>query len=387
MIIIDNIIYDLSDFDHPGGNDIIELFSKHDKDLTMAFVSNHSRIFPHNKYKSYRLSKFDNNLTNKIIYKSQESYQDYLELIRNVKDNKITSKPKFHYWIKLSLLLCINFYINYYLHFINWSFKLSLILGYINALIGLNIQHDANHGSLSNNKNTNRLFGLAQNLIGGSRKAWITQHMVKHHIYTNILGMDPDTDGHEIIRLNKYSKKYSFHCFQYIYTLIGLPLFSYQILIIETYECFKNKYIIDFISKCLFIYLNIIKPFDYTIIGFIKTQIPIMITGSYLALFFILSHNYQTVKNSNRNTEISFLTNQLSTSSNFKSNILTHLNGGLNYQIEHHLFPRYNHTKYKELSIIVKNYALKQGYIYTEFNSFYDNLKSTILHLINLGIK
>tara|TARA_B100000085_G_C18561547_1_gene519770 strand:+ start:723 stop:1886 length:1164 start_codon:yes stop_codon:yes gene_type:complete len=385
MIVVDNISYDLSKFEHPGGNDIIELFSKHDNDLTMAFVSNHSRTFPHNKYKLYRISNYDNKLTNEIINKSQESYSNYLELIQVVKDSKITSKPKFHYWIKLFLLLSSNFYINYYLHFIKWSFKLSLILAYINALIGLNIQHDANHGSLSNSKTINTIFGLTQNLIGGSRKAWITQHMVKHHIYTNILGKDPDTDGKEIIRLNKYSNKYSFQCFQHIYTLIGIPLFSYQILIIETYECLKNRYIFDFISKCLFIYLNIIKPFDYTIIGLVKTQIPIMITGGYLALFFILSHNYQDVKNSNKNTETSFLNNQLLTSSNFKSNILTHLNGGLNYQIEHHLFPRYHHTKYKELSIIVKKYALKKKYIYTEFNSFYDNLKSTILHLINLG--
>tara|TARA_A100001011_G_scaffold311661_1_gene328782 strand:+ start:126 stop:908 length:783 start_codon:yes stop_codon:yes gene_type:complete len=258
-------------------------------------------------------------------------------------------------------------------------------LAYINALIGLNIQHDANHGSLSNNKTINNIFGLAQNLIGGSRKAWITQHMVKHHIYTNILGKDPDTDGKEIVRLNKYSNKYSFQCFQHIYTLIGIPLFSYQILIIETYECLKNRYIFDFISKCLFIYLNIIKPFDYTIIGIVKTQIPIMITGGYLALFFILSHNYQGVENSNKNTESSFLNNQLQSSSNFKSNILSHLNGGLNYQIEHHLFPRYHHTKYKELSTIVKKYTLEKNYIYTEFNSFYNNFNSTILHLINLG--
>tara|TARA_B100001769_G_C22031273_1_gene554133 strand:- start:22 stop:1185 length:1164 start_codon:yes stop_codon:yes gene_type:complete len=387
MIVIDNIIYDFSKFDHPGGNDIIELFSKSEKDLTMAFVSNHSRVFPHNKYKLYRLSNYDSKLTNETIHKSQEAYADYLELIKNVKDSKITSKPKFHYWIKLFLLLSSNFYINYYLHFIKWSFKLSLVLGYVNALIGLNIQHDANHGSLSNNKTINTIFGLAQNLIGGSRKEWITQHMVKHHIYTNILGKDPDTDGKEIIRLNKYSNKYSFQCFQHIYTLIGLPLFSYQILIIETYECFKNRYILDFISKCLFIYLNIIKPFDYTIISFIKTQIPIMITGGYLALFFILSHNYQNVENSTKNTETSFLINQLSTSSNFKSNFFSHLNGGLNYQIEHHLFPRYNHTKYKELSVIVKKYILKKGYTYTEFNSFYDNLKSTILHLFILGNK
>ena len=384
IIIIDEIIYDFTNFDHPGGNDIIELFSDNKSDLTMAFVSNHSRVFPHNKYKEYRTYEFSDNYTDKIINKSVEKYKDYLDLIKKVKESGITPGPTRVYWIKLWALLFINIYINFHLHFINWSFKIALLLGYVNALIGLNIQHDANHGSLSNNKTINRMFGLSQNLIGGSRKAWIIQHMVKHHIHTNVLGKDPDTDGLGAIRIHKKSYKYWFHRFQYIYTLLGLPLFSYQILIVETFDCIKNGYILDFISKSVFIYLNIVKPFDYTFIGLIKTQMPIMLTGTYLSFFFLLSHNYKDVPDGNDGT---FMKNQITNSCNFKSDILTQLNGGLNYQIEHHLFPRYNNSKYKELSVIVKKAALKYGYKYTEFANFYDNLKSTISYLFILGNK
>ncbi len=387
IVIIDGIIYDLTNFDHPGGNDIIELFTQHQSDLTMAFVSNHSRIFPHRKFQSYRALNYDKDFVDNTIKSSIETYKDYLELIQNVKDAKITPSPSNLYWCKLVLLLFFNIYLNYRLHFINWSFKVALILGYINALIGLNVQHDANHGSLSNNKTINKVFGLSQNLIGGSRKAWIIQHMVKHHVHTNVLGKDPDTDGLDVVRIHKESSRYWFHRFQYIYTLLGLPLFSYQILIIETYECIKNQYILDLISKCAFIYLNIVKPFDGTIVGFVKTQIPIMLTGAYLSLFFLLSHNYKGVPDGNNTKNGTFMENQITNSCNFKSDILTQVNGGLNYQIEHHLFPRYNHMKYKDLSVVVKKVALKYGYEYNEFSSFYENLKSTISYLFILGNK
>ena len=170
IVIIDGIIYDLTNFDHPGGNDIIELFTQHQSDLTMAFVSNHSRIFPHRKFQSYRALNYDKDFVDNTIKSSIETYKDYLELIQNVKDAKITPSPSNLYWCKLVILLFFNIYLNYRLHFINWSFKVALILGYINALIGLNVQHDANHGSLSNNKTINKVFGLSQNIIGGSKK-------------------------------------------------------------------------------------------------------------------------------------------------------------------------------------------------------------------------
>lgn len=76
---------------------------------------------------------------------------------------------------------------------------------------------------------------------------------------------------------------------------------------------------------------------------------------------------------------------QIISSCNFDSPVFTYLNGGLNYQIEHHLFPRYHHSKYKELSFVVKQTAHKYNYRYTQFESLYSNFKSTILHLYFLG--
>jgi fatty acid desaturase (delta-4 desaturase) len=52
-------------------------------------------------------------------------------------------------------------------------------LGFLMALIGLNIQHDANHGSISRSSTVNRALGLTQNWIGGSALDWIHQHVVQ----------------------------------------------------------------------------------------------------------------------------------------------------------------------------------------------------------------
>ena len=65
---------------------------------------------------------------------------------------------------------------------------------------GLNIQHDANHGSLSRNPNVNWLLGLSENWIGGSQINWIHQHVVQHHLHTNDVHLDPDMASTSYVR-------------------------------------------------------------------------------------------------------------------------------------------------------------------------------------------
>jgi hypothetical protein len=60
-----------------------------------------------------------------------------------------------------------------------------MFVGWCFALIGLNIQHDANHGALSRNPWVNRIWGASINWIGGSSISWIHQHVVQHHLFTN----------------------------------------------------------------------------------------------------------------------------------------------------------------------------------------------------------
>ena len=71
-----------------------------------------------------------------------------------------------------------------------------------NFVTGLNIQHDANHGSVSRNPNVNWLLGLSENWIGGSQINWIHQHVVQHHLHTNDVHLDPDMASTSYVRLN-----------------------------------------------------------------------------------------------------------------------------------------------------------------------------------------
>jgi fatty acid desaturase (delta-4 desaturase) len=87
-----------------------------------------------------------------------------------------------------------------------------------------------------------------------------------------------------------------------------------------------------------------------------------VVTGSYLTFFFLISHNYEgvhiqgdTTRSSNKDgKKNSFLYKQITSSSNVGGWWLLQLNGGLNYQIEHHLFPRMNHMHYPKIAPIVK---------------------------------
>jgi fatty acid desaturase (delta-4 desaturase) len=131
--------------------------------------------------------------------------------------------------------------------------------------------------------------------------------------------------------------------------------------------------------------MEYVKPYNGSIVRIIETQLSIIFTGAYLSFFFILSHNFKDVNNDKIQSSLSFMKHQIISSCNFDSTFFTYINGGLNYQIEHHLFPRYHHSKYKELSVIVKNNAYKHNYSYTQFSSLYNNFKSNILHLYLLG--
>ena len=65
----------------------------------------------------------------------------------------------------------------------------------MHSYLGLNIQHDANHGAVSEYAVINRVLGVSQNWIGGSALSWIHQHVVQHHMHTNDVNLDPDMAG------------------------------------------------------------------------------------------------------------------------------------------------------------------------------------------------
>lgn len=111
--------------------------------------------------------------------------------------------------------------------------------------------------------------------------------------------------------------------------------------------------------------------------------------GYYLSFFFIISHNFvgvQIIDNTKDEFKnMSFLRKQVTTSSNVGGSWLCFMNGGLNYQIEHHLFPRIQHSHYPKIAPIVKDFCKSKGITYVHFPTISENISSCVKHLAYLG--
>jgi acyl-lipid (7-3)-desaturase (Delta-4 desaturase) len=399
VIRIDDILYLVEDLakNHPGGQLFVNMFAG--RNATEAYMSIHRRGFPHTKFNGLRLLKSDDTC--------KEINDDYLELCERVEKvvPRTASFAPWYYFVKIGVILGVSLGIEAYMHwFVAYKWYLSAVLGLSYALIGLNIQHDANHGAISKNPMVNRLFGLTQNWIGGSSISWIHQHDVQHHIHTNDVVLDPDISGTKLLRLNPMREWQPHYTLQYIYFfwLIGLygitAVFDFMVDVIrgKNYTVMSpfvfRQRMFDFMCSlgflCRWVVLPLYQsPSVYTLIHIMPMMI---VAGYYLAFFFILSHNFlgtEFFDKSDDDIRYTFLYRQVASSSNVGGRWLGFLNGGLNYQIEHHLFPRMNHTHYPKIAPIVRQFCDEKGIPYTHFSDIATNLKYTILHLYQMGQK
>eukprot|EP00096_Caligus_rogercresseyi_P013818 TRINITY_DN641_c0_g1_i2.p1 TRINITY_DN641_c0_g1~~TRINITY_DN641_c0_g1_i2.p1 ORF type:complete len:424 (-),score=104.55 TRINITY_DN641_c0_g1_i2:56-1327(-) len=380
---------------HPGGRLFVQAFSG--LDASVAFLSYHRRKFPHSRAKT--ALKAEGNDTN-----NPEGWDDeYLELCRLVE--KVLPRSKsfapWYYYLKVAVILSSALSIELFMHFhASYPPLLCAFLGYIFAVIGLNIQHDANHGAVSRRPWVNRMLGMSQNWIGGSAINWIHQHVVQHHIHTNDIDQDPDMDGGILIRINPKTPLMKFHIVQHIYFFFLLAFYGFSVVIrsllnviygehftpmsvlLKAHRVFEVFMSLFFISRLLLFPLY--QSPSIRTLG--SLLLMFMVAGYYLSLFFAISHNFEGVElNHEKEKPNSFLRNQVATSSNVGGEILCFLNGGLNYQIEHHLFPRISHCHYPKIAPIVKAFCQERNIPYVHFPSLLDNVNSAIRHLIFMG--
>lgn len=278
------------------------------------------------------------------------------------------------------------------------------------AGIGLSVMHDANHGAYSKNKKINNFLGFSLNFIGGNSAIWKIQHNVLHHTYTNIDGMDEDITTIDLLRFTPHKKRYSIHRFQHIYawffygimTLywISTKEFS-QLIRYRKMGLIKNKgkfvYLMGelIIWKIIYYGYALIIPLMVlpvawwvVLIGFFSMH---FVCGLTLGSVFQSAHvmpdvNFPQADNDG-NMENHWAVHQLLTTTNFspKSRVFTWFIGGLNYQIEHHLFPNICHIHYKNLSVIVKRTAEEFGLPYYTKKNFLIAVLNHIQMLRNLG--
>jgi len=289
-------------------------------------------------------------------------------------------------------------------------FGLALLLGICSALIGFNICHDAIHGSFSANQNVNKFFSFIFNLVGASPYMWSITHNVVHHTYTNIPGHDEDIEvAPGLVRISEDEKVNKIQRYQHFYAFGLYSLASLSWVLRKDYIKFfqkkigehptpshpKREYFNLFFYKAIYYFLFIVLPLLVLhitwwqfIIGFVCMHLA---EGLVLGLVFQLAHVVEgtdfPVPNQEGNMEEAWADHQMRTTANFATNskLASFLLGGLNRQIEHHLFPKVCHIHYPVISSIVKQTAQEFNLPYIESPTFAAALKSHYRMLRKLG--
>ncbi|KEQ28244.1 fatty acid desaturase [Pedobacter antarcticus 4BY] len=282
-------------------------------------------------------------------------------------------------------------------------------LGMFSAFVGFNVCHDAIHGALSGNKNVNKLFGFIFNLIGANPYVWSLTHNVVHHTYTNIPGHDEDIEvAPGLIRIAEEDEVNAIQRFQHWYAFPLYSLASLSWVFRKDYVKFfqktigahqnrhpKLEYFNLFFYKALYYFLFIVLPLlvlDVSwwqfVIGFLVLHIT---EGLTMGLVFQLAHVVEgtsfPLPNDSNCMEEAWAEHQMRTTANFatQNKVAAFFLGGLNRQIEHHLFPKVCHIHYGEISLIVKQTALEFNLPYIENKTFFSALRSHFVTLRRFG--
>jgi linoleoyl-CoA desaturase len=295
--------------------------------------------------------------------------------------------------------------------------KLPLVLVYVlwvniglfSAFTGLGVCHDAIHGSLFSSSRWNKVFAWVFNLVGANDYTWSIMHNKAHHTHTNIDGYDEDLESAPFMRMSPHKPLKPIHRWQHILALpaYGLATLSWvfvkdykkmsqdRIGGIETPSHPRKEWIRLFVGKALFYTIFIVLPFIfvqapwYHCLGaFLLSQ---YLEGFTLAIVFMLAHvvedAYFPIPDEQGALERPWAVHQMYTTANFAidNSIICFFCGGLNFQVEHHLFPMINHVHFPAISKIVKATAEEYGVPYIAYPTMWSAVKSHLRLLKMFG--
>ncbi|WP_247237913.1 acyl-CoA desaturase [Telluribacter sp. SYSU D00476] len=317
--------------------------------------------------------------------------------------------------IKTSVLLALYIVPFILLLTLQPPFWASLILWLLMGLgisgIGMSVMHDANHGAYSKNPSVNKWMGYSINLAGAGVDNWKFQHNILHHTYTNVVPMDEDIRDRGIVKLSPHHEPKRVHRFQYLYAFAFYGILTlYWVLLKDfiQYHGFiksgvnrkstqenrrmllglilmKSIYLFAFFGVPIFLFQL---PWLEVVAGFLLMHFT---AGTVLTVIFQLAHTVEGTSHPMANEqgiiEKDWAIHQLETTVNFspRNKWLSWYIGGLNFQIEHHLFPKICHVHYPEIAPIVKKTAHEFGLVYQENATFMKALRSHIMTLHRFG--
>jgi len=366
------------------------------------------------------LTKFELQLMNTTtpIFSKNDNLKFFRTLNSRVnnyfKENNLNKTGNWKLHLKTIVMFSIfltPYFILLSMHMPIWAYLLlNIVIGIGMAGVGMNVMHDGNHGAYSSKSWVNKFMGGSIYILAGNVYNWQVQHNVLHHTYTNILGHDEDLEAGRIMRFTKEAKWYRFHKFQQYYSifLYGLLTFNWALttdfLQMKrylkrnlSYGEFKKpvvRWTTLIITKIIYFSIWLVIPMVLgvvwwkVVLGFLVMHYT---AGVILSVVFQLAHVVQETENpiptDEGEIENTWAIHQLFTTANFapKNWLVNYYTGGLNHQIEHHIFPNISHIHYDKISEIVKQTAKECELPYYEFKTTREAIKSHFRHLRELG--
>ncbi|HYF33444.1 MAG TPA: acyl-CoA desaturase [Chitinophagaceae bacterium] len=293
---------------------------------------------------------------------------------------------------------------------LGWGMLLSGLLGFVLASIGFNVMHDACHGSYSQRKWLNNVLGLTLNALGGNAFIWKFKHNVIHHTYTNVDGIDDDIAKSPLMRQCHTQKWVPAHRFQHIYVVLVYAISSFAWVFMMDFNKYFKQRVVDtplqkmsrsdhwmfWLSKVLYVVFYIAIPvlavgWQAWAIGFACMH---LMLGFTLAITFQLAHvvehaEFEQAGLDPKTIENEWAIHQVRTTANFAphNKVISWFVGGLNYQVEHHLFPRVSHIHYPAISRIVRKACEKFNIPYNEYPTMTAAIASHFRMMRQLGKK
>lgn len=285
---------------------------------------------------------------------------------------------------------------------------LSFLLGLNVAVLGFNIMHEGAHGSFSKHTWLNRVSAYSLNALGGNSYFWKIKHNINHHTFTNVEGLDGDINVRPFLRMHEGQKRYGMHRFQHYYFIVLYGISYFAWIFFQDFQRYftgevaegtrqrlsLKEHVIFWFSKIAYTTVFLVIPI--LVLGLAKWAIGFCVLaiacGIFLSMVFQLAHAVEGTQFPLPNAETNkieqeWAIHQVHTTANFatRNKAVSWLLGGLNFQVEHHLFPKVSHVHYPVINRLVKEACIEFDVQYHEYPSVYKAVASHWSHLRTLS--
>ena len=427
IVKIHNKYYDITNFAHPGGP--VAIMAANRRDATALFESHHpfsDRTMMDNILKKYEMHEEREKCENYLLPGENENGAifDWEETAKSDFTTELRDKVKKHFtekskergvslteatkatpqrwceWGAFTTASAWSIYTMLYSQSIFWSW-LNVLLCPALFWMSVGMFHDGSHFAISKDWRINLGMQYIYRVMA-SPYDWLHEHIIGHHPYTNIHNKDPDLNHSREIRYTEHTKwntkyikqeKIYFMLTSFLLLVVNIKN-SVSLIINQKYNSTLYKIPIDtkysILHLCdtiLYIYLFLILPFQIwtPFYAFKHTIIPYLLLSSIFNINASVNHTHkESIKGQNKNWYI----HQVTTANNFGNHYPHYYTSiGLNYQIEHHLFPAINHCHLRDIQPIVKSLCEKHGVPYHHTSGYKEAIMGVYDHLREMGKK